>query len=647
MVRLRRLVIGCLFVSCLLAVSGAQGHATSNSSLELVLEERTAQLTLRIEVRDLDALLALDTNGDRLAESTEVAAQRDAIVDYVVSRVELQADGTRCSLSSDEPALAGSLVVTVLTARCASPIAQLRLRHDVLFEHDRAHRAIIRVHAGDQNWSDVLTAERRELTVQRAAQTPFAALGRFVAEGVKHIWLGFDHVLFLLTLLLPAVLVWSPHGFAPVSRARTALLEVVKVVTAFTLAHSVTLSLAALELIALPSRFVESSIAVSLIVAALANLLPSLRIRGATMAFGFGLLHGFGFASVLRELGLPSGSVGVALLGFNVGVELGQLCIVALCLPVLIALRSMRRYVPYVLRGGSLAVVLVAAVWFVERAFAVELVEPVVHAALRGSSRSLEDAERERSAGQRARSEHDYARAGQHLLRASELYARAGDLASQADLLGRLGDVALAQAEPVNAKAHYEASMRLREQLQDQRGIASACHQLALVARVRGDRTEAASWLRRAIELEQRLSLDRHVRRDSVQLASLYRETDQLESALAALTRAVQLDESLGMSTELASDLGKLAVINQLLGRLPEARRLYARVAALPLSESGEGERANALANDGSVARMQGHDEAASARYRQALSLFERAGAIESAARVRELLGELEPDRIP
>jgi tetratricopeptide (TPR) repeat protein len=642
MVSLRLLAVSCLLGSCLLVVSEARGHATSNSSLELALEDRAAHVTVRVEVRDLDALLALDENGDRVATSEEVAAQGDSIADYIGSRVELQADGSRCALTAGRPALAGSLVITPLTARCAAQFASLRVRSDVLFEHDSAHRTIVRVHGREQTWHDVLTAARRELTVQRAAPTSLAAFARFVREGVKHIWLGFDHVLFLLTLLLPAVLVLGQRGFAPASSMRAALREVLKVVTAFTLAHSLTLSLAALELIALPSRLVESSIALSLILAALANLVPSLRIRGATMAFGFGLLHGFGFASVLRELGLPSASVGSALLGFNVGVELGQLCVVALSFPALYALRSVRQYVPYVLRGGSVAVVLVAAVWFFERALDVELIEPVVHAARRGSSRSVEAAERERSAGQRARSERDYKSAEQHLLRASQLYRAAGDLASHADLLGRLGDVALAQAEPLRAKAHYEGSLRVREQLNDPRGVAAACHQLALVARVRGDRTEAAGRLRRAIELEQRLSLDRAVRRDSLQLASLYRESGQLEAALAELTRAVQIDQSLGAVAELATDLGQLAVIHQLLGRLQEARRLYARVAGLPVAEGRQSERANALANDGSVASMQGRTHEARTRYRAALTLFEQAGADERAARVRELLAGLE-----
>jgi HupE / UreJ protein len=144
---------------------------------------------------------------------------------------------------------------------------------------------------------------------------------------------------------------------------------VLKVVTAFTLAHSITLSLAALGLISLPSRLVESAIAASVIVAALSNLRGAVEGRRWIMAFIFGLIHGFGFASVLADLGLPQGALVLALVGFNVGVELGQLAIVLVFLPVAFWLRSTRFYQVGVLRVGSIIVALLAAWWLVQRLF--------------------------------------------------------------------------------------------------------------------------------------------------------------------------------------------------------------------------------------------------------------------------------------
>ena len=146
-----------------------------------------------------------------------------------------------------------------------------------------------------------------------------------------------------------------------------------KVVTAFTVAHSITLSLAALGVISLPSRLTESAIAASVVLAALNNVHPVVYGGRWIIAFAFGLIHGFGFASVLTDLGLPQGSLLLALVAFNLGVELGQLAIVAVFLPVAYALRDTRLYRLGILIGGSLLVAAIAAVWLIERAFNLSL----------------------------------------------------------------------------------------------------------------------------------------------------------------------------------------------------------------------------------------------------------------------------------
>ena len=157
------------------------------------------------------------------------------------------------------------------------------------------------------------------------------------------------------------------------SRFGVAFCDVLRIVTAFTVAHSITLSLAVLGLVTLPSRLVESAIAASVVAAALNNIWPLVRGRRWMVAFLFGLVHGFGFASVLADLGLPQGALAVALLGFNVGVELGQLAIVAVFLPLAYALRRSWFYRRAVLVGGSLLIALLAAVWLVERVFELKL----------------------------------------------------------------------------------------------------------------------------------------------------------------------------------------------------------------------------------------------------------------------------------
>jgi hypothetical protein len=189
----------------------------------------------------------------------------------------------------------------------------------------------------------------------------------YAREGVWHIAVGADHVLFLLCLLLPAVLVREDRRWAPVPRLRPAAAEVLRVVTAFTVAHSITLSLAATGQVELPSRLVESAIAASVLLAALDNLWPLWSGRRWLAAFGFGLVHGLGFASVLGDLGLPRGSLVAALLGFNLGVEAGQLALVALFLPLAFAARGSFAYRRLALGAGSLGVAVVGSVWPLER----------------------------------------------------------------------------------------------------------------------------------------------------------------------------------------------------------------------------------------------------------------------------------------
>jgi HupE / UreJ protein len=219
----------------------------------------------------------------------------------------------------------------------------------------------------------VFSPQAARQTFELQAPDPWSEFADYVLEGVWHIWIGFDHILFLLSLLLPAVLVWQHQRWQAASRFREALVEVLKVVTAFTVAHSITLSLATLGWVSLPSRLVESTIAASVVLAALNNVRPWVHKRLWGMAFAFGLVHGFGFASVLADLGLPQGTLALALVGFNVGVELGQLAIVAAFLPLAFWLRRTRFYQKGLFVGGSLLIALLAAVWFCERAFDLEL----------------------------------------------------------------------------------------------------------------------------------------------------------------------------------------------------------------------------------------------------------------------------------
>jgi len=153
----------------------------------------------------------------------------------------------------------------------------------------------------------------------------------------------------------------------------SAFWEVLAIVTAFTIAHSITLGLATIGLIALPSRLVESAIAASVIFAGISNLYPALVQRRQLVAFLFGLIHGFGFASVLSDLGLPRGALALSLVSFNLGVEVGQLAIVAMFLPLAYGLRKSWTYQRLVLVSGSLGIATLACAWLIERALDLKL----------------------------------------------------------------------------------------------------------------------------------------------------------------------------------------------------------------------------------------------------------------------------------
>ena len=212
---------------------------------------------------------------------------------------------------------------------------------------------------------------------------PASSFFGFVREGVHHILIGYDHILFLLSLLLPAVWIRSAvtdlrtgvtrTRWVPSNNLKLALTNVLKVVTAFTVAHSITLALSVLNVVNPPSRWVESIIAASVVLAALNNIWPVISDARWKLTFVFGLVHGFGFASALKDAGLAKGALVGPLVGFNVGVEIGQLCIVAVVLPIAWSLRETRTY-----RGafaaGSLAIAGVAGLWLVQRAFDLSLI---------------------------------------------------------------------------------------------------------------------------------------------------------------------------------------------------------------------------------------------------------------------------------
>jgi hypothetical protein len=359
--------VRALLVLLALLSGAANAHKPSDSYLAFEAKPAGIQGQWDIALRDLEYAIGLDANGDGAITWGELRAKESAVAAYAFARIALSASGQACSLKPaglqfDEHS-DGGYAVLQFAVRC--PPGDLAVSYSLFADLDPTHRGLLRASLGKDTVTAVLGPDRPQIVLKSEGRSRGEQFADYAREGVWHIWIGFDHILFLVSLLLPAVFVAS--RFAPV------FWDVFRIVTAFTVAHSITLSLAALSVITLPSRLVESAIALSVLLAALNNLWPVVTRKRWLVAFAFGLIHGFGFASVLADLGLPQDALLLALVGFNLGVEAGQLAIVAAFLPVAYALHATWFYRRMVVVGGSAAIAVAAAIWMLERAFDLKL----------------------------------------------------------------------------------------------------------------------------------------------------------------------------------------------------------------------------------------------------------------------------------
>ncbi|HEY1077054.1 MAG TPA: HupE/UreJ family protein [Fontimonas sp.] len=355
----------------LLCASSAQAHRPSDAFLSLDVDEAQLSGQWEIALRDLEAAIGIDANADRALTWGELRGAQALLSTALLQSLTVQADGLPCSLQITDllinDRLEGRFAWLELQGTCPHAPSVLGVDYRFLFELDPSHRGILVLNSGQATHTAVLGPSQARVDIPLATVSLARQFGDYLLEGIWHIWAGFDHILFLLALLMPAVL-FREHGrWQPQPTLRQALWPVVGVVSAFTLAHSITLSLAALDILQLPSRWVESAIAASVLLAALNNLRPIATRRRWLVAFGFGLIHGFGFASALSELGLPDGSRLISLLAFNLGVETGQLAIVAGLMPLAYLLRRTAFYRVAILSAGSVVVAVIAAHWLWQR----------------------------------------------------------------------------------------------------------------------------------------------------------------------------------------------------------------------------------------------------------------------------------------
>jgi hypothetical protein len=344
----RTLVIGFMLVAA--AASPALAHTGgSNGYASIAVDRGAVRYSLTLWPATLPYPVAQQIQQARAGD----AASRSRILGFIRDKVTLVAQGRRCEAGPGSvPTIAAQAesLTLVVEFTCDGDVRDLLIRDDLFDVLGADYHTLARIDALGHTTQFAFAPDSREVRVALAGGRGAAS---FALLGVEHILGGWDHLLFLLGLLL--------RGGGWVSLA--------KIITAFTLAHSVTLVLAVLNVMALPDRLVEAVIALSIAFVAAENLvLTPVVSRRWLVSFCFGLVHGFGFSSALRDVGLPTHGLLLALFGFNAGVEIGQALVVTVALPLLVLVRR-TPWERRVIWGSSLAILLVGVVVFVERAF--------------------------------------------------------------------------------------------------------------------------------------------------------------------------------------------------------------------------------------------------------------------------------------
>ena len=370
-------MLSVMAVMALLAGAPAEAHIASNGFLSLQVTGSHVSGALELAIRDGELAVGLDRDRDGKVNWGELRAGQSSLQSYVSGHLALIGVDGVCKVSFGplqvNERVDGNYLWLPLNADCGTALERLTIDYRVLQDEDPSHRGLLTLSAHGEVQSAVLgggsgAGAAGGRLFELVQPSPWSAFIEYLRAGIWHIWSGIDHLLFLLSLLLPAVLVRRQGRWEAVPMAAPAFANIVKVVTAFTLAHSITLSLAAFDLVSLPGRLTESVIAASIIIAALNNVFPRVTEGRWRIAFAFGLLHGFGFASVLAEMGLPKGARLVSLIAFNLGVEAGQLAVVLAVMPLAYLLRSTAFYRRALMPWGSSAIAALALIWFVQRA---------------------------------------------------------------------------------------------------------------------------------------------------------------------------------------------------------------------------------------------------------------------------------------
>ena len=369
-----------IFVASLTTSSTLNAHRVGESYVYLSVYDNRLTGTFHIILSDLNNALELKTPDVQITKDN-LADRASEIYSYYGDKVQFNDKETELPIRFTGFDILRSGRIWVLTEfviieNAATPEA-ITIDYNVLFEKNPDHVAFLVI---EHFWNAGLFKNEDQISLifdpnnhrQQISFSGHSVLKGFLSVvrlGITHIWKGYDHLLFIIALLLPAVMVRKKNSWQPVAEFRPALNYVVILITLFTIAHSLSLSIAAVGLFALPMRLVESIIALSIAIVALEIMFPIFKRKIAWVVFIFGLFHGFGFASVLTDNAVLGERMALSILGFNLGLEIGQVVVVCIIFPHLYLIRHYAVYSNFLMRYGAVALILLGVIWTVDRAF--------------------------------------------------------------------------------------------------------------------------------------------------------------------------------------------------------------------------------------------------------------------------------------
>ncbi|MFK7889532.1 MAG: HupE/UreJ family protein [Granulosicoccus sp.] len=375
----------CSFLLLLLLfASDASAHAPRENYVWVNIEVDHVSGRFEIHKRDIKDKLGIDLDTPGVDTLDAVKRTAPEVQAYLLENFSLDYNGENQEIQFLEPSLFddnGSPFIQYNYRTEGVPQDdQMFIRNTIflseqMLKDDPLHRSLIvteynrfrDLEFGHESTALVFGPHLQESSLSVADPPGILIWKDFFYQGLLHIWIGLDHILFLLTLLLTAVMTRQGRRWEPVERGRDVLINTIKVVTVFTVSHSITLAMAVLGLVTVPAAPVEAIIALSIIVVALNNLFPLFKAHAWVLIFVFGLIHGLGFASAMGDLQFRNVAIEKVLLMFNLGVEIGQIAIVLVALPILFLLRKMPVYRKVLLPGASVVMVILASYWLGSR----------------------------------------------------------------------------------------------------------------------------------------------------------------------------------------------------------------------------------------------------------------------------------------